>query len=383
MIEYENVFKRIDDSEQEYIKILEEFCLIESPTDYKKGVDEASGYIVKIAESFGFKVERQKQEIAGDCFCITMNPDAKEAPVCLSGHVDTVHPRGLFGTPAVRYDGDKMYGPGIADCKGGIVASLMAMAALHKEGFDARPIKLILQSDEETSSRESNHTTIDYMCECGKGAAAFINCEPSVGETAVLQRKGIIRYVFNITGKAAHASVCFDGVSAISEAAHKILELEKYKEEKGITANCGVISGGTTINTVPEKCTFNVDFRFSNSRECEMVHSIARKVAETSYVEGTSCELVQESLRVAMELTDTNVKLFENVNRIFEKVNLPVLSMRISGGGSDAAYTTQSGIPTIDSLGVKSLKIHTKEEHTIISSLTESAKRLAAICLYV
>lgn len=383
MINCEALFKRIDDMEQEYIKILEEFCLIESPTDYKEGVDAASNYIIKKAESFGWKVERQKQKIAGDCICITMNPDATQAPICLSGHVDTVHPVGLFGTPAVRFDGDKMYGPGIADCKGGIVASMLAMAALSKENFTARPIKLILQSDEETSSQESNKTTVDYICECARNAVAFLNCEPSLEGTAVLKRKGIARYIFNITGKAAHASVCYHGVSAISEAAHKILELEKYKDGKGITANCGLISGGTKVNTVPEKCTFKVDFRFSSSEECAMVHSIAKKVADTSYIEGTKCELILETLRDAMELTDTNLKLLEKVNEIFEKVNLSVLTIRESGGGSDASYTTQRGIPTLDSLGVASKDIHSKNEHTLIPTLTESAKRLAAICCYI
>lgn len=170
-----------------------------------------------------------------------------------------------------------MYGPGIADCKGGIVASLMAMAALGKEGFTDRPIKLILQSDEETSSKESNKTTVDYMCKCAQGAVAFLNCEPSTEGTAVVKRKGIVKYIFNITGKAAHASICYDGVSAIAEAAHKILELEKYKYKDGITASCGIVSGGTKINTVPEKCTFKVDFRFTNSEELEMVHTIAKK----------------------------------------------------------------------------------------------------------
>ena len=383
MLNCENVFKRIDDMEQEYIKILEEFCLIESPTNYKEGVDAASDYIVKIAETFGWKVERQKQEIAGDCICITMNPDATEAPVCLSGHVDTVHPIGLFGTPAVKYDGDKMYGPGIADCKGGIVSSLLAMAALSKENFTTRPIKLILQSDEETSSKESNKTTVDYMCECARGAVAFLNCEPSGGNTTVIQRKGIAKYIFSITGKATHASACYEGISAIAEASHKIIELEKYKDMNGITANCGLISGGTTINTVPEKCTFKVDFRFSNSEELEMVHSIARKVADTSYIEGSSCELVLTSLRDAMELTDTNLQLLDKVNKIFEKVNLPVLTARSSGGGSDAAYTTQCGIPTLDSLGVGCKSIHSKDEHTLIHTLTESAKRLAAICCLI
>ncbi len=383
MVSSERLFKRIDDMEPEYVKMLEEFCLIESPTDYKEGVDAASNYIIKKAEAFGWKVERQKQEVAGDCICITMNPDSAAAPVCLSGHVDTVHPLGLFEEPVVKYDGDKMYGPGIADCKGGIVASFLAMAALSKENFTARPIKLILQSDEETSSIESNHTTVDYMCECARGSVAFLNCEPTLAGTAVLKRKGIMRYAFHITGKAEHASVCYHGVSAIAEAAHKILELEQYKDAQGITANCGKISGGTKVNSVPAQCTFGVDFRFSNSEERTIVENIAKKVAETSYIEGTTCELVLESFREAMELTDTNLKLFEKANKIFEQVGLSALSIRESGGGSDASYTTVCGIPTLDSVGVASMNIHSKDEHTLISSFTEAAKRLAAICCYI
>lgn len=383
MISCENVFKRIEALEQEYIKVLEEFCLIESPTDYKEGVDAAGNYIIQKAEAFGWKVEKQKQEIAGDCICITMNPEAKEAPICLSGHIDTVHPVGLFGTPAVRIEGDKMYGPGVADCKGGIVSALLAMAALDEEGFRTRPIKLILQSDEETSSVESNKATVQYMCECARNAVAFLNCEPSVAGTAVLKRKGIAKYVFNIRGRSAHAANCFNGINAITEAAHKIIELEKYKDENGITANCGIISGGTKENTVPEECTFKADFRFSNNQELEEIKKTAKRVAETSYVEGTTCELVLGSLRDAMELNDTNIKLLEKVNEIFKKANMPMLTARSSGGGSDAAYTTQCGIPTLDSLGVESINIHSKNEHTLIPTLKESAKRIAAICCYM
>ncbi len=383
MIDYEKVFKRIDALEKQYITLLEEFCLIESPTDYKEGVDAASNYIIKKAESFGWKVERQKQEIAGDCICITMNPDATEPAICLSGHVDTVHPVGLFGTPTVKIDGDKIYGPGVSDCKGGIVAAFLAMAALDEEGFCTRPIKLILQSDEETSSAESDKTTVQYMCECARNAVAFLNCEPSVAGTAVVKRKGIAKYVFNITGKAAHAANCFDGISAITEAAHKILELEKYKDKNGITANCGIVSGGTTENTVPEKCVLKVDFRFSNSEELSEVKNIAQRVADTSYVEGTTCELILKSLRDAMELNDTNIRLLEKVNGIFEATNLPKLSPRSTGGGSDAAYTTQCGIPTLDSLGVECGNIHSKNEYALIPSLKESAKRIAAICCYI
>lgn len=383
MADVDKIFERIDLSEENYIAFWEEFCLIESPTDYKQGVDAAGNYIIEKAKARGWRIEKQEQKISGDCICITMNPDAVGAPVCLSGHMDTVHPVGLFGPPAVKKDGNKIYGPGVSDCKGGIVAAFMAMAALEDEGFRERPIKLILQSDEETNSDGSNKTTVQYMCECARGAVAFLNCEPHIAGKIVLKRKGIAKYTFKITGQAIHASKCFDGISAIAEAAHKILELEKYKDKDGITANCGIVSGGTKINTVPEECIMKVDFRFSNASELSKVKRIAQSVADTSYIKGTTCELVLESQRDAMEITDENVRLLEKANEIFGATNLPKLSGWSSGGGSDAAYTTLCGIPTLDSIGVECGNIHSKNEYAIISSLKDAAKRIAAICYYI
>ena len=374
------IFKTIDELNDGFVRIWEDLCLIESPTDCKEGVDAVGNYIVEIAKTYGWKIERQAQKISGDCICITMNPDADKAPVCLSGHMDTVHPIGLFGTPAVTKDTEKIYGPGVADCKGGIVAGLMAMVTLSKHGFCSRPVKLILQSDEETTSMGSDKTTINFMCECAKDAVAFLNLEPSLAGTAVLKRKGIAKYIFNITGKAEHAGFCYNGISAVTEAAYKIIELEKYKDKDGITANCGMVSGGTKSNTVPEKCTIKVDFRFSGKEELLKVEDIAKRVAETSFVEGTTCELVSENVRDAMELSDVNIKLLDRVNEIFEETGFEKLSLRSSPGGSDAAYTTGCGIPTLDSVGVEYGNIHSRDEFAVISSLKESAKRIAAIC---
>ena len=380
MFDCEKLFKRIDSLEETYIKYWEEICTIESPTDCKEGVDAVGNYIIEKAKARGWKIEKLEEKISGDCICITMNPDVKNAPVCLSGHMDTVHPLGLFEAPVVKKDENRIYGPGVSDCKGGIVAALMAMVALEEEGFVSRPVKLILQSDEETSSVGSDKRTVKFMCDCAKGAVAFLNCEPYITNTVVIKRKGIAQYTFKITGKAVHAAACFNGVNAISEAAHKILELEKLKDKDGITANCGIISGGTKSNTVAAECTLKVDFRFSNAAEFEEVKRIAKRVAETSYVEGTTCELVLESSRDAMEITEENLKLYERVNEIYEAVNLPKLSKGSSGGGSDAAYTTMYGIPTLDSLGVANEKIHTKDESATLSSLKEAAKRVASVC---
>lgn len=114
------LFEIIDGLYEKYLTIWEDICNIESPTDCKQGVDAVGNYAVNIARSHGWQVEKLPQKISGDAICITMNPDAKPRPVSLSAHMDTVHPVGLFGTPAVTKDETYIYGPGVTDDKGGV-----------------------------------------------------------------------------------------------------------------------------------------------------------------------------------------------------------------------------------------------------------------------
>jgi len=369
----------LDSIESEYIEFLTDICDIESPTDYKEGVDAVGKYIIEKAKKRNWKIEINKQTVSGDAICITMNPDAKEKSVCFSGHMDTVHPIGLFEEPRVRCDKDKIYGPGTLDCKGGIVSSFMAMAALEEMGFTKRPVKLILQSDEENGSRFSNKTTVEFMAEKAKDAIAFVNCEGNTPGTYIAERKGIRKYKFEITGKAVHSSICPDGVSAVAEAAHKILELEKMKDKNTLTCNCGIIQGGTAENTVPEKCTFTADIRFRTAKQAEDTEKLVEKIANTSYIEGSSCKLTLASYRCAMEKTDFNTLLGEKMNAIFAKNSMPQIKPAVGTGGSDAADMTSYGIPTVDNLGPSGGGGHSIREYIDKDSLKHSAKMLAVI----
>ena len=123
-----------------------------------------------------------------------MNSEIKERPIVFSAHMDTVHPIGLFGNPPVKIEGDRMVGPGVLDCKGGIASSFLAMRALYECGFKGRPVKLILQSDEEVSSSSSNKTTVEFMAEKSKDAVAFLNCEGYNEGYATIKRKGISKF---------------------------------------------------------------------------------------------------------------------------------------------------------------------------------------------
>lgn len=377
------LFETIDRLNQRYMSVWQDICNIESPGEYKEGVDKVGEYIAGIAEGFGWQVERLVQQRSGNVICITMNPSSHQSPVTLSAHIDTVHPIGSFGYPPVRIDGDYIYGPGVMDCKGGAAAALMAMEALSICGFSLRPVRLILQTDEECSSALSDKENIEYICRKSADSVAFLNCEGYIKGTAVLTRKGILKYHFSVKGKSAHASRCSLGANAIAEAAHKILELEKFKDENGITCSCGIISGGTASNTVPDSCEFYVDVRFSTANECEKIKGIISEIADKSFVDGCVTEAVLESFRPAMESSEKNCVLLQRMNEIFAENGLELLTARKSAGGSDAAEVTVAGIPCVDSIGVEGDHIHTPREYAVLSSLAAAAKRLAVVTCFI
>ncbi len=383
-MKYEALFNIIDESFPKYLSLWEEVCNIESPTSCKEGVDAVGRCFADRAESLGWAVEYHREEISGDAICITLNPNAKERGIVFSAHLDTVHPKGLFGYPPVSFEDGIIKGPGVIDCKGGAVSSFMAMEALMKIGFTSRPVKLILQSDEEISSITSGKRTVDFMAEKSKDAAAFLNCEPGVGYCkTTVARKGIIRYLFEIHGKAFHSSACYEGANAVTEAAYKIIELERWKDKDGITCNCGVIKGGTAPNSVAEFCEFYADIRYKTPEELLLVKSRVEEIASTSFVNGTTCKLSVKSERVSMPLKDETVALAERLNRISEENGLPKREICLSNGGSDSADMSSRGILSVDSLGVVGGYMHSVKEYAYTESLLHSAKLLAAAAMEI
>ena len=232
------IFDTIDKLNDRYVDVWEDVINIESPSNFKEGVDAVSNYFIELSKDKGWKIERFPEERFGDVICITMNPDSDKAPIALSGHMDTVHPIGLFGSPAAHREGDRLYGPGAMDCKGGVVAGFLAMHALDECGYSDRPVMMLLQSNEEIGSGIENKSPIRRICEKAKKSAAFLNLEGHEGYfagKACLERKGVAGFLFKVTGVSTHASYCAkEGASAIAEAAHKIIELEKIKEENGL-----------------------------------------------------------------------------------------------------------------------------------------------------
>lgn len=375
------LFAEIEARYEEYLSVWKDICNLESPTADKAAVDAVGDYIATLAEQRGWEIVRDRQEKAGDVICITMNPKAKGGTVCLSGHMDTVYAIGSFGTPAVTEDAEKLYGPGVIDCKGGIAAALLAMDALANSGYAARPIRLILQSDEEGGSTQSALKTIEAMLRFAEGSVAFLNLEPFRRGKAVLGRKGCVNFTFTVKGESAHAGNCAtEGASAIAEAAHKIVALERLKDAAGITCNVGTISGGTAPNCVPDLCSFKVNLRFASQEQFDWFCAYAEELANTSVIPGCTCTVERAAgYHPAMEQSERNEVLLDKMNCIWEKNGLSVLEATRTNGASDAAWITRAGIPCIDSLGADGAFLHSPREFAFKRSLAESAKRIAAV----
>ena len=374
----EKLFEIIDSLAEGYKDFLVKICSIESKSEDKAGVDAVCDAVLEKAVSLGFATKRARMENSGDAASVTFENGGVLPCACISAHMDTVFEKGEFGYPPVKEKEGKLYGPGVIDCKGGIAVGMLVLEALKRYGYSDRPVKLILQSDEEVESVYSGCRTIDFMLEEAAGACAFYNCECRESGKITTGRKGIIRLYLDIKGRAAHAGDYFEGRSAIREAAYKIIELEQKSVKDGITYNCGVIEGGTALNVVPDKCRVYIDVRIRSTEEYDAAMSVLEEVASHVHVEGTETRVVKISDRKPMVRTEKNVKLFEHIKAVARKYGFGDMAEFYSNGGSDAAYTTLAGIPTVDDIGPIGDNYHTKNEWCDIASIAGSAKLIAA-----
>lgn len=374
-MDMQRLFNECEKLNEKYLSFLIDICNISSKTDNKAGVDAVCDYCTEFVREMGYEVKTQQINNSGNVMSATLNPNAAGAPVCLSAHMDTVHPDGLFG---VRREGDRLIGPGVYDCKGGIAVGFLLLEALKNCGYTSSPVKVILQSDEELQSLPSELETIRFMCDEAKDARAFFNLEGRIAGKITTARKGILRYRYDISGIPVHAGTYFGGASAIKEAAHKIIAIEEKSRVGGITYNCGVINGGTVMNTVPAKCSVGIDIRVRTEDEVREAEENLFAVGNTVFVDGTQTVTTKISSRPPMERTEKNAALFADILSASRKYGLGEFEENSVTGGSDAAYTTIAGIPSVDDLGPLGGDYHTTVEWIDISSISGSAKIIAA-----
>jgi len=375
------LFECVDKRAQQHKQLLKDIVCMESYTPDKAAVDAVGAYLADFAERQGFHVTTVPFEKAGNGLLITYNEQAKLPPIVFTGHLDTVFPVGTFKEPLFREEDGKYYGPGVTDMKGGLVMGLLAMCALKDAGYTDRPLKFIMIGDEELSEGLSGEAGKDFIRNNARGSAAAITLEGDTDPTKVtVGRKGSIRYKVFIKGLAAHAGTNYaDGISAIKEAAQKILAIEAPSDQAQITYNCGLITGGTSPNTVPGEAMFTLYNRYWELSQRQEIRDHVEGIIAKSFIPGTSATFEVVGERLPMDATEGNYALAAHIDMVAQKHGFDPIAPQKRSSGSDASYTAMAGVPSVCSMGPTGGRYHSTEEFMIADSLISRAKLLAAI----
>ena len=141
----------------------------------------------------------------------------------------------------------------------------------------------------------------------------------------------------------------------------------------------GVVGGGTVPNACAEKAWALVDLRYRTLEGYDRVEA-GLKALETKHdVEGTKTRVKRIAKVDPMLRLTSSMSLFEKANHTAIKNGFPAMTAKEVGGGSDSAYLTRVGVPTLCALGVKGAFNHTVREYALLDSVFERIRLTATL----
>ena len=349
----------------------------ESPTWDAAAVNRMMDLASADLAAMGASIDRIPGTMAlGDCVRARFGGGTTDGPgILVLAHFDTVHPVGTLAKLPFRQEGERCYGPGIFDMKGGTYAAFEAIRQLLLVGALPKPLTVLLTCDEEIGS-PSARTLIEAEA---AGARTVLVPEPARGDGGVVTgRYAIARFDLTATGKPSHAGARLaDGRSAIREMARQVIAIEDMTTPD-CTFSVGVIHGGQWVNCVATTCTGEA--LSMAKRQPDLDRGVAAMLALQGTPGGAGFSVTRGVTRPVWEADAAGMALYETAKGVAAKLGLG-LPHQSAGGGSDGNFTGAMGVPTLDGLGVRGDSPHTLEEHIIVESLAERARLFAGLLL--
>src|SRR3954449_2154424 len=280
--------------------------------------------------------------------------------IVLHGHLDVVPGRPEQFTP--RAEGDRLYGRGAYDMKGGLAGMMCAVRDLADQG-DVR-VHFVCVSDEESEEIEQRGS--DYLVEQGYTGDFAITGEPTDMHIGV-QAKGVLAMRIEVSGKSAHGSTPWLGDNAVLKAIDVFRQIESLpfaRESSEFfdrpSISLGRIMGGDAINKVPDLCAIDVDVRYLPGQDAEQILAAVREIPDVHVAK------VFRRAPIMVERSNTYVQM------LAEAVAEGAPTERISvgrDGTSDAISFIDAGTPAVE-FGPEGAGHHGPEEWVSISSLS-------------
>ena len=367
----------------QYLADLEALVDLECGTFLPEGVNRVADLMRDRFDAAGWSVERREHVAGpgeaqlGDVLVARLAGSGARR-VLLVGHMDTVFPDGTAAERPFRTEGDRAFGPGVSDMKGGLLAGFYAIKALQESDFgDFASITYVCNPDEEIGSPFSGAV----IRECAsRSDVCFVLEGARENGDIVSARKGVIDVRMTIRGRAAHAGVEPErGRSAILQAAHTVIALHELNGRwRDVTVNVGRIDGGIRPNVVAERCDLRIDLRIPTERSKDELFDAIDAFAASPLVPDTTIEVKHEVSFPAMEKTDATGRLVDKAKTIASRLGFEV-NDAATGGGSDANPVAAMGIPVLDGLGPIGGADHAPGEWLDVSSVVPRTTLLAAL----
>ncbi|MBS3789434.1 MAG: M20/M25/M40 family metallo-hydrolase [Candidatus Thermoplasmatota archaeon] len=264
--------------------------------------------IIEFTTSLLDDINLDYEVIEGEDFNPVIVASYGEGGVCFSGHLDTVPIGDGWEHEQGEIVEDKMYGRGTLDMKGPCVSVISTAEKLIQRNV---PFSIVFTTDEENTMNGAEH--VSERPEVTKASAVLV-CEPT-DMRVVNQEKGVYQFEILTEGKNAHASMPEKGENAIV----KILPiLESLSRKNNIPAgqdemSCcvDVIEGGEATNVIPDSCRAEVDVRFPDHFDKEILEKYLFdpideefELKEIQFLESVKLDEGKESVQTLIKIAD-------------------------------------------------------------------------------
>jgi glutamate carboxypeptidase len=354
------------------LQTLERLVNIETGTGNAQGLSAMAQLLETELTALGAKVTRHKAagDVVGDNLVGRLTGTGSKR-FLLMAHMDTVYPPGALAKAPFRVDGNRAFGPGIADAKGGIAVILHTLRLLQSQGFkDFASITVMFNTDEERGSRGSSALITSLAAE----SDYILSYEPTIAikEMMVLGTSGTARVTAKIKGLAAHAGANPEaGVNALVEAADLALRtMDLDDKERGLRFNWTIVKAGGALNVIPDEATLEGDMRYSRNEDFKATVATLNERAAKKRLPNSQIEITVEVGRPAFVAGEQGKRLIEKAQAIYKTLGHEITVIPLTGGGTDAGFAALSGRPVIEGMALPGFGYHTTQaEYVMIDAI--------------
>ena len=363
-------------AEPAVIESLKEMVNIESGTMDLPGLGRMADYAERRLKALGVQVERRPSSTAKGEMLIGRLQGSGRRKLMLIAHLDTIYWPGTLATQPIKRDGNRLYGPGIADDKGGVAVILHSLDILRAAGWqDYAQLTVLFNSDEESQSAGSGET----IAALAESHDVVLSYEPTAAkamfktEGVLLAAAGTGTVTMTVIGRTSHAGAAPEqGRNALIELAHQIGQTaDIVKGIPGAQLNWTQASAGRVRNQIPDMALASADLRLTAADAAQKLEAALKAQAAQRKVPDTETAIVIDIGRPPFAGDARTLALAKRAQAIYAELDgRPLMLVPGTGAGTDAGYASRSGKPAVlESLGLAGWGYHARDEYIEIDSI--------------